>query len=86
MILVTGGLGYIGSHTVVELLDNNYDVVIIDKFNSVEWLTGMYFEIYLDDPRSNLFRRFFSSQSELFLSHLSPLFFLLLGPWPREIL
>ena len=35
MILVTGGLGYIGSHTVVELLDNNYDVVIIDNlYNS----------------------------------------------------
>jgi UDP-glucose 4-epimerase len=29
-ILVTGGAGYIGSHTVVELLDANYDVVIID--------------------------------------------------------
>ena len=30
-ILVTGGCGYIGSHTVVELLDNNYDVVIVDN-------------------------------------------------------
>ena len=30
-ILVTGGLGYIGSHTVVELINNNYEVVIIDK-------------------------------------------------------
>ena len=29
-ILVTGGLGYIGSHTVVELIQNNFDVVIID--------------------------------------------------------
>ena len=29
-ILVTGGAGYIGSHAVVELLDNNYDVVVID--------------------------------------------------------
>ena len=28
-VLVTGGLGYIGSHTVVELIDNNYEVVII---------------------------------------------------------
>ena len=31
-ILVTGGLGYIGSHTVVELLQNNFEVVIIDDF------------------------------------------------------
>ena len=27
-ILVTGGTGYIGSHTVVELLDSGYEVVI----------------------------------------------------------
>ena len=30
-ILVTGGCGYIGSHTVCELLDNNYEVIIIDN-------------------------------------------------------
>ena len=36
-ILVTGGTGYIGSHTVVELQQNGYDVVIIDNLsNSVE--------------------------------------------------
>ncbi len=34
-ILVTGGLGYIGSHTVVELLANDYDVSIVDNlYNS----------------------------------------------------
>ena len=30
-ILVTGGAGYIGSHTAVALLDNGYDVVIVDN-------------------------------------------------------
>ncbi|KWA51283.1 UDP-glucose 4-epimerase [Burkholderia stagnalis] len=30
-ILVTGGAGYIGSHTAVELLDHDYDVVIVDN-------------------------------------------------------
>lgn len=30
-ILVTGGCGYIGSHTVVDLLDNGFDVVVIDN-------------------------------------------------------
>lgn len=36
-ILVTGGLGYIGSHTCVELLNNNYNVIVIDNlFNSKE--------------------------------------------------
>ena len=30
-ILVTGGCGYIGSHTVVDLLNNNMDVIIVDN-------------------------------------------------------
>lgn len=30
-ILVTGGTGFIGSHTVVELLNAGYDVVIADQ-------------------------------------------------------
>ena len=33
-ILVTGGAGYIGSHTVVELLANGYEVVIVDDFSN----------------------------------------------------
>ena len=47
-VLVTGGAGYIGSHTVLSLLENNYDVVVYDNLvNSslesiarVEKLTG----------------------------------------------
>ena len=47
-ILVTGGLGYIGSHTVVELLNNNFEVVIVDDLsnserfilNNIEEITG----------------------------------------------
>ena len=36
-ILVTGGAGYIGSHTCVELLENDYEVVILDNlYNSSE--------------------------------------------------
>jgi UDP-glucose 4-epimerase len=30
-ILVTGGTGFIGSHTVVELLQKNYSVVVVDN-------------------------------------------------------
>ena len=33
-ILVTGGLGYIGSHTVVELLENGREVVILDNLSN----------------------------------------------------
>lgn len=33
-ILVTGGLGFIGSHTVVELINNNYEVIIIDDLSN----------------------------------------------------
>ena len=33
-ILVTGGLGYIGSHVVVELQNNNFDVIIVDDLSN----------------------------------------------------
>ena len=32
MILVTGGAGYIGSHSVVELYNKGYDILIVDNF------------------------------------------------------
>ena len=31
-ILITGGTGFIGSHTIVELLNDNRDVVVLDNF------------------------------------------------------
>ena len=33
-ILVTGGCGYIGSHTTVTLLDNGYDVIVVDNLSN----------------------------------------------------
>ena len=33
-VLLTGGAGYIGSHTCVELLAAGYDAVIIDNFSN----------------------------------------------------
>ena len=33
-VLVTGGTGYIGSHTVVELINNGYEVVVVDNFSN----------------------------------------------------
>lgn len=53
-ILVTGGAGYIGSHTVVELLNEGKDVVIIDNFynskpqalEAIRKITGKDFKFY----------------------------------------
>lgn len=33
-ILITGGFGYIGSHTVLQLLEANYSLVILDNFSN----------------------------------------------------
>ena len=35
-VLVTGGTGYIGSHTTVELINKGYEVVIIDNLSNSE--------------------------------------------------
>lgn len=40
-VFVTGGAGYIGSHTIIELLNANYEVIVIDNFvNSVDEPNG----------------------------------------------
>ena len=56
-ILVTGGAGYIGSHTVVELQNAGYDVVVLDNLSNssekslerVEKLTGKPVKFYKAD-------------------------------------
>ncbi len=58
-ILVTGGAGYIGSHTGVELLEQGYEVIVIDNLcNSnpeslkrVQELTGKSITFYEGDVR-----------------------------------
>jgi UDP-glucose 4-epimerase len=43
-VLVTGGLGYIGSHTSVLLLEKGYDLVIVDDLSNsnIEVLENIY--------------------------------------------
>ena len=54
-VLVTGGAGFIGSHTVVELLERNYRVVIVDDLsNSSEIAIDRIKTIVGDDAAANL--------------------------------
>ena len=56
-VLVTGGCGYIGSHTVIELLNSNFDVVVFDNLENssrevlkkIEKITGKKVELYKGD-------------------------------------
>ncbi|MCI9032399.1 MAG: UDP-glucose 4-epimerase GalE [Clostridia bacterium] len=58
-VLVTGGAGYIGSHTCVELLNSGYNVVVFDNLSNssreslarVEKITGKKVEFYEADMR-----------------------------------
>lgn len=70
-ILVTGGAGYIGSHTCLELLNAGFDVVVLDNFSNskmeslkrVEKLTGRSLAFIHGDVRDR------SCLRELFLLH-----------------
>ena len=54
-ILVTGGAGYIGSHTVVQLLQNDYKVTVIDSLvNANPKSLDRVREIVGDDLGKNL--------------------------------
>lgn len=56
-VLLTGGLGFIGSHTCVELLNNGYEVVVIDNLSNskievkskIEKITNKTFKFYQID-------------------------------------
>jgi UDP-glucose 4-epimerase len=74
-ILITGGAGYIGSHTCVELLNNGYEVIIVDNFlNSkpevlkrIKEITNRDFKFYEGDllNRDNLNQIFIENKIEM---------------------
>lgn len=59
-ILVTGGLGYIGSHTVVELVNHGYEPVIVDDLSNtslnmlegIKSITGQDIPFFKEDVRN----------------------------------
>ena len=68
-ILVTGGAGYIGSHTCIEMLNEGYEVVVIDNLDNssdeslkrVEKITGKPVKFYKEDVRDKeALRKIFS--------------------------
>ena len=70
-ILVTGGAGYIGSHTVVELLNMGKDVVIVDNLSNssilvldrIKEITGKRPEFYqIDISNKELLRNVFEKE------------------------
>jgi UDP-glucose 4-epimerase len=81
-ILVTGGAGYIGSHTCVELLDEGYEIIVVDNLvNSkeesiqrVQELTGKKIQFYKIDllDRDEL-EKVFESQSIKAVIHFAGL-------------
>ena len=56
-VLLTGGNGYIGSHTTVELLNNNFEVIVVDNFSNskrdvkekIEKITKKSYKLYEGD-------------------------------------
>ena len=73
-ILVTGGAGYIGSHTCVELLNNGYEVIVIDNFSNskrgvignIEKITGKSVTLYEGDVQDKtLLEKIFGDKEEV---------------------
>ena len=67
-ILVTGGSGYIGSHTVYQLLKENYDVVVVDNLSnsSIESLNRVSKLTQKDTPFVKCDIRNYSELAEVF--------------------
>ncbi len=73
-ILVTGGAGYIGSHTVVELINSGFEVVIVDNFSNsspnsidgIEAITGVRPKLYeADCSDATAMERLFSAEGNI---------------------
>ncbi|MBR6533507.1 MAG: UDP-glucose 4-epimerase GalE [Clostridia bacterium] len=72
-ILVTGGAGYIGSHTCVEMQNAGYDIIVIDNLDNssseslkrVEKITGKAIKFYEEDVRNKEALRKIFTENEI---------------------
>ena len=72
-VLVTGGAGYIGSHTCIELLESGYGVIVIDNLcnsspkslDRVQMLTGKTVKFYEGDVRDEALLRKIFAENEI---------------------
>ncbi|MBE1298280.1 MAG: UDP-glucose 4-epimerase GalE [Alteromonadaceae bacterium] len=73
-VLITGGAGYIGSHTTVELINSGYDVIVIDNLQNstyetverVKQITGKSFDFFeLDLTSQEKLNQFFDEQTDI---------------------
>ena len=69
-VLVTGGAGFIGKHTVKALSDNNFDVVVADRKEHPSDLICKYYQI---DVTSEEFENIFKENNIDFVIHLAAL-------------
>ena len=81
-ILVTGGTGYIGSHTCVELINAGHDVIVLDNFynsnvcvaDKIKKITNKAIKIYPGDIRDfKLLEKIFSENQIEFVIHFAGL-------------
>lgn len=81
-ILITGGLGYIGSHTAVELLSQGYEVVVLDNLSNssvgvvekIKEITNSNFVFYKGDVQDkDLLRRIFTENKIESVIHFAAL-------------
>lgn len=81
-VLVTGGLGYIGSHTVVELINSNYKPIIIDNLSNskievldkLKKITGKDIKFYkVDCCNENELENIFENEKFSYVIHFAGL-------------
>ena len=81
-VLLTGGMGFIGSHTAVLLIQNGYDAIIVDNLcnskkdvlDSIEKITGVKPKFYLGDVQDEkLLDRIFSENKIDYVIHFAGL-------------